>query len=219
MSNPSKDPTHLKEPTRSDSTTSQPNHFNSWQWVVSSKNRLWQVCFSFPFPKFEKPEPTNVLRFASKNFQILAKHFPNSSKKFQILTNFFQILDIDNISSRFGEISIRSGEISSNPVRFQPNLAKYHQLFTIFSSVSQIFDSKRTAQNLLQGWTARSDWFSIGSRLMATSPYQVGPIVGWVQIRPNGLVDNSNGEYAYQIALVGVSQGKSRHKRSVINFQ
>ena len=121
MSNPSKDPTHLKEPTRSDSTTSQPNHFDSWQWVISSKNRLRQVGFSFSLSKFEKSKPTDVLRFASKNFQILAKHFPNSSKKFQILTNFFQILAK---ISRFQTSTTYQVDL----VRFQLDLVKSHRI-------------------------------------------------------------------------------------------
>ena len=65
----SEDLTYPKVPTGSDPKTSRPDQVTGQRRVICSKNRLRRVGLDFPLQNPKKPDPTNVLRISSKNFQ------------------------------------------------------------------------------------------------------------------------------------------------------
>ena len=132
MSIQSEDSTHQKVPTRSDSKTGRPDQVTGRRRVICSKNRLWQVGLSFPPQNPKKPDPTDVLRISSKNFQNLAEisriqqDFPDSDLKFP--DSDFKFSDSNNKFSYFGDLSSRSSDISSKSSEISQDLARSHQI-------------------------------------------------------------------------------------------
>ena len=126
----SEDPTHPKIPTGSDRKTGRPDQVTGRQRVICSKNRLWRVGLGFPPQNRKKPDPTDVLRFPSKNFQNSVEvsriqryflefglKFPDSGLKFP---------NSGNKLSYFGDLSSRSSDISSKSSEISPDLARSH---------------------------------------------------------------------------------------------
>ena len=65
----SKNPTHPKVPTGSDPKIGRPDQVTGRRRVICSKNRFRWVGLGFPPQNPKKPNPTDVLRISSKNFQ------------------------------------------------------------------------------------------------------------------------------------------------------
>ena len=126
----SEDLTHPKVPTGSDPKTSRPDQVTGQRRVICSKNRLRRVGLDFPLQNPKKPDPTNVLRISSKNFQNpveisrIWRDFPNSGLKFS--DSNFKISDSSNKFSYFGDLSSRSSDISSKSSEISPDLARSH---------------------------------------------------------------------------------------------
>ena len=121
----SEDPTHPKVPTGSDPKTGRPDQVTGRRRVICSKNRLRRVGLGFPLQNPKKPDPTDVLRIFSKNFQNPAeisrirRVFPYSGEIFQIPTSNFQILATNfHIPTTF-QVDL---------VIFHPNLVKSQRI-------------------------------------------------------------------------------------------
>ena len=128
----SNDPTHLKVLTGSDPKTGRPDQFTGQRRVICYKNRLRRVSLGFPPQNPKKPDPTDVLRISSKNFQNPAKisrfrrDFPDSGLKFP--ASDFKFSDSSNKFSYFGDLSSRSSDISPKFSEISPNLARSYQI-------------------------------------------------------------------------------------------
>ena len=128
----SEDPIHPKIPTVSDPKTGRPDQVTGRWRVICSKNRLRRVGLGFPPQNPKKPDPTDILRFPSKNFQNPAKvsrlrlYFPDSGVKFP--DSSIKFLDSGNKLSYFSDLSSRSSDISSKSSEISPNLARSHQI-------------------------------------------------------------------------------------------
>ena len=126
------DPTHPKVPTRSDPKTGRPDQVTGRRRVICSKNRLRRVGLGFPLQNPKKPDPINILRISSKNFQNPAEisrirqDFLNSGLKFPDFD--FKFSDSSNKFSYFGDLSSRSSDISSKSSEISPDLARSHQI-------------------------------------------------------------------------------------------
>ena len=126
------DPTHPRVPTGSDSKTGRPDQVTGRRRVICSKNRLRRVDLGFPLQNPKKPDPTDVLRISSKNFQNPAeiskiqRDFPDSGLKFP--DSDFKFSDSCNKFSYFGDLSSRSSDISSKSSEISPDLARSHQI-------------------------------------------------------------------------------------------
>ena len=128
----SEDPTHPKVPTGSDPKTGWPDQVTDRWRVICSKNRLWWVGLGFPLQNPKKPDPTDVLRISSKNFQNLAeisrfrRDFLDSSLKYP--NSDFKFSDSSNKLSYFSDLSSRSSDISPKFNEISPDLARSHQI-------------------------------------------------------------------------------------------
>ena len=126
----SEDPTHPKVPTRSDLKIGWPDQVTGRRRVICSKNRLWWVRLGFPLQNPKKPDPTDVLRISSKNFQNLAeisrfrRDFPDSSLKYP--SSDFKFSNSSDKLSYFSDLSSRSSNISPKFNEISPNLARSH---------------------------------------------------------------------------------------------
>ena len=96
------------------------------------KNRLRRVGLGFPPQNPKKPDPTDVLRFSSKNFQNPAeisrirRYVPDSSDIFQIPASNFQI-PASNFQILATNFHI-SATYQVDLVIFRPNLGKSHRI-------------------------------------------------------------------------------------------
>ena len=128
----SEDPTHPKVPTGSDPKIGQPVQVTGRRRVICSKNQLRGVGLGFPLQNPKKPDPINILRISSKNFQNPAEisrirqDFPDSGLKFPDFD--FKFSDSSNKFSYFGDLSSRSSDISSKSSEISPDLARSHQI-------------------------------------------------------------------------------------------
>ena len=110
----------------------RPDQVTGWRRVICSKNRLRRVGLGFPPQNPRKPDPTDVLRFPSKNFQNPAevsrirRYFPESGHKFP--DSGLKFPDSGNKLSYFGDLSSRSSDISSKSSEISPDLARSHQI-------------------------------------------------------------------------------------------
>ena len=128
----SEDLTHPKVPTGSDLKTGQPDQVTGRRRVICSKNRLRGVGLGFPLQNPKKPDPINILRISSKNFQNPAEisrirqDFLNSGLKFPDFD--FKFSDSSNKFSYLGDLSSRSSDILSKSSEISPDLARSHQI-------------------------------------------------------------------------------------------
>ena len=128
----SEDPTHPKVPTRSDPKTGRPDQVTGRRWVICSKNRFRWVGLGFPPQNPKKPDPIDVLRISSKNFQNSAeisrirRHFLEFGLKFP--DSDFKFSDSSNKFSYFGDLSSRSSDISSKSSEISPDLGRSYQI-------------------------------------------------------------------------------------------
>ena len=91
-----------------------------------------RVGLGFPPQNLRKPDPTDVLRFPSKNFQNPAevsrirRYFPESGLKFP--DSDLKFPNSGNKLSYFGDLSSRSSDILSKSGEISPDLARSHQI-------------------------------------------------------------------------------------------
>ena len=139
----SEDLTHPKVPTGSDLKIGQPDQVTGWRRVISSKNRLRRVGLDFPLQNPKKPDPIDVLRISSKNFQNPAeisrirRDFPDSDLKFPDFD--FKFSDSSNKFSYFDDLSSRSSDISSKSSEISPDLARSHQIWLDLRRIWRFF--------------------------------------------------------------------------------
>ena len=142
--------THPKIPTGSDPNTGRPDQVAGRRRVICSKNQLRQVGLGFPLQNPKKPDPADVLRISSKNFQNPAKisrfqrDFPDSGLKFpysdfKFPDSDFQFSDSSNKFSYFGNLSSRSSDISSKSSEISPDLARSHQILLDLRRIWRFF--------------------------------------------------------------------------------